>query len=675
MADKTVKVRLKNKADTSENWAKATSFIPLDGELIFYTDLNKVKMGDGKTAVSSLPFLDAAEAEKLVSGGNDIDVAQTLYVTNSAAGTGISANSLKRPYLDGNGYYQEMVNNQEITSTYDDGTEYKVSDYQYKRNFDSGIDSTYIDTHLGANSSIYTRVQGENSYLNTNVSGDGSFLFTSFSDAGIDFIASGDKDKSGSLNYFLVQCSYNGQTDSTTVPLVYITHQTADSEGNMVADSSANKYGFAYDSVRNQIGYVERDSNGILKFVDTKYVPQKFTSGTFVYAHSGDSQSEIEYTALPIQNTIVARAYDGNFCSSTPTANEHVVNKQYADSNYVHKLSTSGYKLYAHSGDSQYELDYNINATKSSVAQRDANGNVIMTNPQTALAGVNKQYADSNYVDLSTNQTIVGEKHFSAGNTTNANVVYYEDGTVFEKKTTIKAGNTTNANVVYYEDGTVFENGKPVTLQGDTLIQAGGTSLHNLSAYTNDTILEKPTVIKAGGGDSVNINAGTSDTYFGKPVTLGSASKADYSVTASSDGKTIANKEYVDSSSSSVQSKLQEEIDAINASQNFVATYASKADMPTPPVSGLEEKDCVLVLKDEDHKDQAYVYKYNSAGWVEVGPLGDYYTKAEIKDMHAGIETAYKAYSDASKTEAETYASNAVKAVFTATSSSTEVSE
>ena len=218
---------------------------------------------------------------KLVTNGKDLEVAQTVYVTDSAEG-GVSSNSLKRPYLDGNGYYQEMVNNQEITSTYDDGTEYKVSNYQYKRNFDSGIDSTYIDTHLGANSSIYTRVQGENSYLNTNVSGDGSFLFTSFSDAGIDFIASGDKDKSGSLNYFLVQCSYDGQTDSTTVPLVYITHQTADSEGNMVADSSANQYGFAYDTVRNQLGYVVRDTNGKLKFVDTNYALKEYVDNTFI---------------------------------------------------------------------------------------------------------------------------------------------------------------------------------------------------------------------------------------------------------------------------------------------------------------------------------------------------------------------------------------------------------
>ena len=100
------------------------------------------------------------------------------------------------------------------------------------------------------------------------------------------------------------------------------------------------------------------------------------------------------------------------------------------------------------------------------------------------------------------------------------------------------------------------------------------------------------------------------------------------------DGEIATTKTYVDDSVYEAHKDLQDQVDAINASQNFVATYASKADMPTPPVSGLEEKDCVLVLKDESKQDQAYVYKYASTGWVEVGPLGDYYTTAQIDEQH-----------------------------------------
>ena len=51
------------KKDTSENWSKAKNFIPKDKEVIIYTDLvpNGTKIGDGKTKVGDLPFLDINE--------------------------------------------------------------------------------------------------------------------------------------------------------------------------------------------------------------------------------------------------------------------------------------------------------------------------------------------------------------------------------------------------------------------------------------------------------------------------------------------------------------------------------------------------------------------------------------------------------------------------------------
>ena len=43
MANKTYQGRIVQKHDTSANWAKATNFIPLKGEIIIYDDLNKIK--------------------------------------------------------------------------------------------------------------------------------------------------------------------------------------------------------------------------------------------------------------------------------------------------------------------------------------------------------------------------------------------------------------------------------------------------------------------------------------------------------------------------------------------------------------------------------------------------------------------------------------------------------
>lgn len=57
MADKNLKARIVNKNGTSAEWEKATSFVPKKGELILYTDLNKIKIGDGITKVNDLPFV------------------------------------------------------------------------------------------------------------------------------------------------------------------------------------------------------------------------------------------------------------------------------------------------------------------------------------------------------------------------------------------------------------------------------------------------------------------------------------------------------------------------------------------------------------------------------------------------------------------------------------------
>lgn len=46
------------KKDTLENWNKAKNFIPKENEIIIYTDLKKKKIGDGKTLLNNLPFVD-----------------------------------------------------------------------------------------------------------------------------------------------------------------------------------------------------------------------------------------------------------------------------------------------------------------------------------------------------------------------------------------------------------------------------------------------------------------------------------------------------------------------------------------------------------------------------------------------------------------------------------------
>lgn len=48
--------RTQQKTDTSANWELVNDFIPLKGEIIIYSDLNRIKLGDGETKVNDLEF-------------------------------------------------------------------------------------------------------------------------------------------------------------------------------------------------------------------------------------------------------------------------------------------------------------------------------------------------------------------------------------------------------------------------------------------------------------------------------------------------------------------------------------------------------------------------------------------------------------------------------------------
>lgn len=51
------------KKDTSINWSKAKNFIPKENEVLIYTDFNpnRIKIGNGKTKVNDLTFVDNNE--------------------------------------------------------------------------------------------------------------------------------------------------------------------------------------------------------------------------------------------------------------------------------------------------------------------------------------------------------------------------------------------------------------------------------------------------------------------------------------------------------------------------------------------------------------------------------------------------------------------------------------
>lgn len=65
MANKTMSARVQLKCDTEINWNKALNFVPHRGEAIIYSadsthPFSRLKVGDGNTSVSNLPFIDAS---------------------------------------------------------------------------------------------------------------------------------------------------------------------------------------------------------------------------------------------------------------------------------------------------------------------------------------------------------------------------------------------------------------------------------------------------------------------------------------------------------------------------------------------------------------------------------------------------------------------------------------
>lgn len=126
----------------------------------------------------------------------------------------------------------------------------------------------------------------------------------------------------------------------------------------------------------------------------------------------------------------------------------------------------------------------------------------------------------------------------------------------------------------------------------------------------------------------------SADTALGNRITneATARSTADNTLQANIDSESTARK--------NADADLQSQIDAINQSQNFVATVSTYASLSIIATANLDTEDCVLVLQDENHDSQAYVYKWNGTSFAGVGPLGDSYTKSETDTLLGAEKTA-----------------------------------
>lgn len=98
MSEKTLKTRIQNKRGTTAEWATGTApnFVPKDGEIVAYTDVHRIKIGDGTTKVSALPFVDKVRdvtlgGESMVNANGIVELQQTVMTI----GTEQSINGIK----------------------------------------------------------------------------------------------------------------------------------------------------------------------------------------------------------------------------------------------------------------------------------------------------------------------------------------------------------------------------------------------------------------------------------------------------------------------------------------------------------------------------------------------------------------------------------------------------
>lgn len=125
MAEKQINGRIVHKHDTEANWNKATNFIPKNGEIIIYDpDSNysyaRVKVGDGTTKVTSLPFIDNAIKTA------QTNLSDTVNSVKNNSITGLSVSGQTITYTKGNGT-TGTITTQDNNTTYSAGTGLSLS--------------------------------------------------------------------------------------------------------------------------------------------------------------------------------------------------------------------------------------------------------------------------------------------------------------------------------------------------------------------------------------------------------------------------------------------------------------------------------------------------------------------------------------------------------------------
>lgn len=180
MAEKILNARIVHKHDTELNWSKATNFIPKQGEIIVYDidttyTYERIKIGDGKTVVSALPFVDDALRTALlaeIAAVDDKVDALDALVGDTAVATQISnavANKADSDHTHDGRYYTETEINTKLSAKADADHTHEISELtdlsgasvSHASTADSADEATHATTADTANAVAWANVTGK----------------------------------------------------------------------------------------------------------------------------------------------------------------------------------------------------------------------------------------------------------------------------------------------------------------------------------------------------------------------------------------------------------------------------------------------------------------------------------------------------------------------------------
>lgn len=319
---KTLKTRIQNKRGTTAEWATGTApnFVPKDGEIVAYTDVHRIKIGDGTTKVSALPFVDKVRdvtlgGESMVNANGVVELQQTemtdgcIPVWNNTEKIFIDSrchNTVDGLQVEGNiGMYSSEhtldVNVQDGSFSYSDDGQNTIKKYALPITKDSGTLATMYKKYTKlAPFAVGDNLSGKTLLFNTEAAyaqyfGMSKIIVTSSGGYTIS-IASGPPTIRLLKNGTVVQlfADWSLRPDGTMGTVWRVSSYTLPSDFGTVSTLNTESGGSTYTSIWNTLGLDGAATEYDLMNVEDVYhtIPKIVNSLTIVNDHAALSATQ-----------------------------------------------------------------------------------------------------------------------------------------------------------------------------------------------------------------------------------------------------------------------------------------------------------------------------------------------------------------------------------------------